>query len=149
MQLVQQRRADPGLEAKRDRLAELPREIERLVALAARVDGVDEIAARLAALKLERERLGADVRAVAAEIDPEALRSSLERRLGELGESLRGDPERARRALAELLRGDRLRVGPDAERGFRVEGTAWLGLETERRGPLGPPTYQAGSGGGI
>ena len=46
----------------------------------------------LAALKLERERLGADVRAVTSEIDPETLRSSLERRLGQLGEALRSNP---------------------------------------------------------
>ena len=33
-----------------------------------------------------------------------------------------GAPENARRAFAALLGDRRMRVGPDAERGFRVEG---------------------------
>jgi len=147
--LVQQRRADPGLGAKQARLAELPQEIERLVALAMRVEGLDEIAAHLAALKAERARLVADLRAMEAEVDPEALRPMLAEQLSELGAALGADPERARRALVELLRGERLRVGADPERGFHVEGTAWLSvdLKMERPGSQAPRTHSVGSGG--
>jgi hypothetical protein len=149
VQLVRQRRADPGLDVKRARLAELPAEIRRLVALATRVDGLEEIAERLAALKRERDRLEADLRAVErAALDLEALRAALAEWLRALDDALGADPERARRALQELFRGERLRVGPDSERGFRVEGTAWLALGA-LPGPLGPREHQAGSGGAL
>jgi len=49
-----ERRQGNGLGAKRARAAEVTREIERLVALAARVDGVEELAGRLEALKREQ-----------------------------------------------------------------------------------------------
>jgi hypothetical protein len=63
----------------------------------------------------------------------------LERRLGTRRTALSGrHPELAHRALRELLRGERLRVGPDAERGFRVEGTAWLSVPLEERGARNP-----------
>src|SRR5262249_62074671 len=39
----------------------------------------------------------------------------------------------ARRALRELFRDERLSVGPDPERGFRVEGTAWLSVALKER----------------
>ncbi len=147
LQLVRQRRADPGLEAKRARLAELPGEIARLVDLATRVDGLEEIADRLSALKRERDRLAADLRAVErAALDLEVLRTALAERLRALDDAHGADPERARRSLQELFRGEGLRVGPDPERGFRVEGTAWLALGA-LPGPLGPREHQAGSGG--
>jgi hypothetical protein len=60
---------------------EQSREIGRLVALAARVDGVEELAQHLGSASVSAWR-------------------------------------------RDLLRDERLRVGPDAERGFKIEGTA-------------------------
>ena len=55
----------------------------------------------------------------------------LERRLRDLRTALPGrHSDLARRALRELLRDERLRVGPDPERGFRVEGTLSVALES-------------------
>jgi hypothetical protein len=134
LELVRERRDGNGLHAKRARAAEVTREIERLVALAARVDGVEELAGRLEALKREREALAAALRAAAVDVDVAALRPVLERRLADLATALSGrHPDLARRALRELLRGDRLSIGPDPERGFRVEGTAWLSVGLESR----------------
>jgi hypothetical protein len=139
LQLVRERRNGKGLGAKRTRVAEVTREIERLVALAARVDGIEELAVQLEALKREREHLGAALRAAEVHVDVEALRPALERRLEGLGSALSGrHPDLARRALQELLRDDRLRVGPDPERGFRIEGTAWLSVALERRTARNP-----------
>jgi hypothetical protein len=132
LELVRERRDGNGVAAKRARAAEVTREIERLVALAARVDGLEEIAGRLEALKREREALAAALRAAELDVDVESLRPVLERRLADLGTALAGrHPELARRALRELLREERLRVGPDPDRGFRIEGTAWLSVSLE------------------
>jgi hypothetical protein len=88
------------LQVKRARLAEIGPEIERLVALAAQLDGLDEIALKLSALKRERSALAALRAAELGKVDPEALRA--------------------------LLRGERMRVGPDPEQGYAIRGTAWL-----------------------
>jgi hypothetical protein len=102
--------------------------------MATQVDeGLIEIAGRLKVLAREREALNAALRASEIELDVDNLRPLIEYRLADLRTALSGEhPERSHQALRELLRGERLRVGPDPERGFRVEGTAWfsVGLET-------------------
>jgi hypothetical protein len=134
VEIVRERRVQSEVQTKRTRLAEVGREIERLVDLAARVEGIEEIAARLEVLRRERQALGSAIRAAEVEVDVETLRPEIERRLGDLGTALSASPAEGRRALRELLRGERLRVGPDAERGFRVAGTAWLSVPREREG---------------
>ncbi len=114
--------------AQLERLAELGREAGRLVELAARVDGVDEVAERLAALKRERAQLEAQLAQGSIRVDLERLRPEIERRVLDLRGSLERDLGAARDVLGSLLRGDRLRVGPDADRGYRVTGKAWLPL---------------------
>jgi hypothetical protein len=49
-----------------------------------------------------------------------------------------GAPERARAALSGLLAGRRMRVGPDPERGFRVEGVFHWPLDLEARAARAP-----------
>ena len=105
--IVRERRDQTAFPAKRARLGEVSREIGRLVALAVRVDGVDELAEHLAALK--REHLAAEFRAAEAERDLEALRQEIARRLADLGAALEATPDLGRRALRDLLRNERLR----------------------------------------
>jgi hypothetical protein len=57
----------------------------------------------------------------------------MERALRDLGASLAAGPEHARLALRDLFRDDRLRVGPDPEHGFRIEGTAWISVGLKER----------------
>jgi len=56
-------------------------------------------------------------------------------RVEEMRSAFEGEPEAARDALRALLRTRRLRVGPDPDRGFRVEGVFVLPLEA--RAPWG------------
>ena len=67
-----------------------------------------------------------------------ALRGPIESRLRELRTWLADSPEQGRRALSALLAGERLRVYPDAERRFRVEGSIRLGLELDQAQASGP-----------
>jgi hypothetical protein len=69
--------------------------------------------------------------------------------LAQIETALAGEPETTRRGLDALLAGRRLRVLPDAERGFRVEGALRLRLEAGNPpGASSPPAgCQEGSGG--
>jgi hypothetical protein len=134
------------LVSQRERLSEASREIERLVELAIRVDGLDEIAVRLKALKAEREQLASAVRAAEGGFQEKALRTDVERRLADLGAVLEASPEAGRRSLQALFRDERLRVGPDPDRSFRVEGTGasasiW---RAKTPGDLRPPGVHRG-----
>ena len=48
----------------------------------------------------------------------------------DLRAGLGGSPERGRGILRALLGGERIRVAPDSERDFRLEGTFCLEVET-------------------
>ena len=134
-------------DAERRRLRELDTEVRNLIDLAARVGALDEAAARIRELQREREILSARLSSTAVP-DPEELRRPLERALADLGSALRASPDQAREALRQLLAGRRLRVGPDCQRSFRVEGL----LRLEMRMPPDSPSEgirYGGSGGGI
>ena len=111
----------------RERLGAVGPEIARLVDLAQHVGGnLPEIAGRIRALKAERTALETRVRELELEVlDVEALRPRIEARLSDLRRHLAED---GRDALRALFRGERLRVGPDPDRGYRVDGRAWLRL---------------------
>jgi hypothetical protein len=63
-------------------------------------------------------------------LDRAALRRLIEPRVVEMRSAFLGSPERARSAFRALLGDRRMRVGPDPERRFRVEGIFELALET-------------------
>ena len=135
-------------DAERRRLRELDTEVRNLIDLAARVGDLDEAAARIRELQRERETLRRRLRRSEPQIDVDELRAPIERAVRDLGAWLTGTPEQGRAALAALLGDRRLRVGPDAERGFRVEGL----LRLEMRMPPDLPSEgirYGGSGGGI
>ena len=75
----------------------------------------------------------ARIRAAEIDIDANALRPVVEQHLQDLGAAL-STSEHGRRALRALFRDERLRVGPDADRGFRIEGTAWLSVALDAKG---------------
>src|SRR5215472_9585971 len=106
---------------ERARLSGLDLQIQNLVALAANLGSVDEVADRIRILKAERAVLRSRLAYVAI---PEAqdLKAALETALQELEVSFGGSPDRAREALRRLLPCRRLSVGPDPERGFLVRG---------------------------
>src|SRR5271167_5099293 len=59
-------------------------------------------------------------------------RRAVETRVRGLLETVdRGDPDQSRTALRLLLGGRRLRVGADAERGFRVDGLLEIEVEID------------------
>ena len=64
-------------------------------------------------------------------LDAESLRPQIEQRVCEMRAALEGAPDERRAALKAFLGGDRLRVLPDAERGFRVEGLLRVRLKAE------------------
>lgn len=80
------------LPASRDRLAQLDTEIGKLVDLAARVEGIEEIARKLRDLQAERRRLDRGSAAAAAAFDPAEVRASLARGARDLEGVLAGDP---------------------------------------------------------
>jgi len=61
--------------------------------------------------------------------DPVALRLVIEAALREMHTALEGDDTARRDTLRALLGPDRLRVYPDAEKGFRLEGALRVRLE--------------------
>lgn len=111
------------------------------------------VVARLRQRRGERDRLLTFLaEAGAPAFDVEAQRPIVEARVLEVREVLLGAPDQRRPALAALLGpGGRLRVGPDAVRGFRVEGACHVALDTRQaREPEALRACRAiGSGGGI
>lgn len=83
-------------------------------------------------------------------VDRAALRALIIDTVREINEALAGDVERARGVLRALLGDRRLRVGPDPERGFRMDGMLELTLEGQpARGSRRRAGRVGGSGGGI
>jgi hypothetical protein len=112
----------------RARLAEIGEELATLRRLAER-GRARQVAMLVADLERERaERLATSPRA-ALGIDLAALRPIIEARVLEMRTALAGDPEERRTAFRELLGDRRMRVLPDEDRRFRVEGIFELGLE--------------------
>ena len=121
--------------AERARLAELDEELSALRRLAERGRRV-EVAPLIRELEAERGRLTSPRRGIAARVDLEAIRPRIEDLVLEMREAFAGAPEERRRAFRALLGDRRMRVLPDDERRFRVEGLFELPLETADARPL-------------
>ena len=139
-------RAGRDRSVERARLREVDSQIQNLIALAANLGSVDEVADRIRPLKAERGVLRSRL-ACAAIPEPEDLRAALETALGQLEVAFGGSPDRAREALRRLLPHRRLSVGPDQERGFLVRGLLRLEFRT-------PPEFSSegvryGGSGGV
>jgi len=144
-------RDDP--EKLRERLAQIDAARERM--LDAIEDGsvdMEDVKRRLARLRTEEADVRSRLLELEAEpLDAESLRPQIEQRICEMRAALEGAADERRAALKAFLGDDRLRVLPDAERGFRVEGLLRVRLEAGparelerlRAGRIG------GSGGGA
>jgi hypothetical protein len=127
--LVARAAADPKkLKGELDRL-----QVERDPGLDAYMKGIGdpaELEARLkASLERKRELQRRLAEAEASHPDLELLRPTIEAAIRDLRGALAGDTEARRDALRALLGAERLRVYPDAEKGFRLEGAVRLRLE--------------------
>lgn len=144
--------ASDGAENARARLPEVEREIANVTRFAAKTGRVDEAADLYAELSAERDALRAQLATVPALPDSHALRLAAEEWVGEMRSTLLGDPDQRRAAFAGLLGTGRIRVAPDAERGFRVDAVLRVALETRQArdhdGDL-RACRSFGSGGGI
>ena len=83
-------------------------------------------------------------------MDLDQLRPVIKARVVEMRAAFEGSPDDCRAAFRVLLGDRKMRVFPDAERRFRVEGMLELALETADA-RAGEPRASAfpGSGGGI
>jgi hypothetical protein len=110
-------------------LEEIEGEVATLRRLAARGMG-DRVASLVADLEAERQRLAEPPQLAEDDLDPSVLRALVEARVRDLRGAFEGAPEECRAALRALLGGRRMRVLPDPEQRFRVEGLFELSLET-------------------
>jgi site-specific DNA recombinase len=109
-------------EADRRRLAEIVTESENATRLAVKTGSIDAVATILGELGRERDEIEQRLAAAPIALDLEYVRSRAEAMVREIRQSTdQGDVETRQRALRSLIE-DRLRVSPDAARGFRVEG---------------------------
>jgi hypothetical protein len=129
LDLAHARDSDTASSDDSERLIQVETEIEHLVRLVARLGHPDAHERVLADLERERETLRRRLRRSDPQIDVEELRGPIERTVRDLGAWLTGTPAQGRAALEALLGERRLRVGPDAERGFRIDGELELALE--------------------
>ena len=121
------------------RLAEVNTELRNLIRLAAKLGDLDEHAQLVAELRAERaaiERRLARSPSEEPAFDPDELVALAEEGFADLRATLQGSPVHARAALGSLLGDRRMRVGPDSERGFRVEGLFEWSPEVRVPGPL-------------
>ncbi len=129
LDLAHVRDSDTASSDDRERLTQVETEIEHLVRLVARLGHLDAHERVLADLERERGTLQRRLRRSEPQIDVEELRGPIEKTVRDLGAWLTGTPEQGRAPLEALLGDRRLRVGPDAERGFRIDGELELALE--------------------
>ena len=129
LDLARVRTAEGPSSADRERLAEVETQIEHLVRLAAQLGHLDAHGRVLGELERERQELRQRLLRSSPALDLEALRDPIEKTLNDLGAWLTGTPEQGRAALRALLGDRRLRVGPDTERGFRIDGELEVTLE--------------------
>lgn len=113
------RKRDPGVDRKS--VAEVERELQRLVVLASKAGDLDAIAAQISALEAERTRIKARLAARPAIPDMDRLREAAEGWVRELRTTLEGHDGELE-ALGSIIVGRRLWVGADPKRGFRIEG---------------------------
>jgi len=150
--IVRERRRGLDPSAIKARLEEIERELANLRRFAAKTGRIDEAADLHGELDAERRRLHAQLERQPAEPDRDSLRALLAERAAQFQEQLAASPERGRAVLRALFEGRRMRVSPDPERGYRVEGEFGLSLELpETRIARGYEAHRAirllGSGG--
>jgi len=138
LELVQEGLTPRDSAADRKRLDEIDVELANLARFAARTGRVDEAADLFGELEQERNGIVARLEATGPEVDLQTLRPLILRQIVEMRSAFDTEPQTAREALRILLGPRRLQVGPDPDRGFRVEGLFVLPLET--RAPWGHGT---------
>lgn len=110
-------------EGDRGRLAALDAEIENATRLAVRTGQVEGVVRVLAELEADRRallgRIAGPRPAFPSAVD---LRRRVERWAADARAAFEGSPEDCRAGFLGLLGGRRMRIGPDPERVFRVEG---------------------------
>jgi len=111
------------------RLAEIEEELALLHRVAGRTGREWQVRALVAELEAERQRLTAKPAAARSEIDLEAWRPTIEARVLEMRAAFEGSADARLDAFRALLGDRRMRVFPDPERRFRVEGLFELSLE--------------------
>jgi hypothetical protein len=118
----------------RARLEEIDEELATLRRVAERTGHAERVADLLAELLAERAALTAQAPRAPLDLDVETLRPLVEARVRDLRGAFEAEPEHGRAALRALLAGRRMRVGADAELGFRVEGVFEIDLGGETPG---------------
>jgi hypothetical protein len=125
----------PRRAAANPRLPEIDEELAVLTRLAE--DPKREAAVAELIEGLEKER--AELLASRAESEPDPIRVDLDRlwevaeaRIRDLRTGLLAGGDKTRAALRSLFGGEPLRVAPDPERKFRVDGCLWLSLAQEK-----------------
>lgn len=143
------RDADPARD--RARLRDLQTQKLNMVQALKLAPNVAELAVELKRVQEEEDTVRARVQAARARYDEERLEGVLLAQVRQLRQLLEGSPDETRAVLRLLLGDDRLRVRPDPDRGFAVEGLARLTLNTRNaRAPGGTRALlEDGSGGGI
>jgi len=127
-------------EPDRHRLAQIERELENLVRLAAKLGDLDAHTVVLEELRQERDEILRRLRAAPAspliDFDPDSLRSAVEASVEDLRRPLAGPPDKMRTALRALMGDRRMVVWQDSEKGYRVEGVTGLALEKKTPRPV-------------
>lgn len=112
------------------RLKEIERQRANFAGLTAMSGPVEAVARMCGDLERERVMLGKKLPGQMVVMDFPAMRRAIEARVRGLLETLqRGAPAQSRTVLRSLLGDRRLRVGADAERGFRVDGLLEVEIE--------------------
>jgi hypothetical protein len=108
----------------RARLAGVEAELENLVRLAARLGNLGAYERVVEELRQEQRAIEQRLHcgATPIEVSPHRLQELVAERELDLRRAFEGEPEGVRAALRELLGQRRMCVGPDPERGSRVEG---------------------------
>ena len=122
-------------DADEGRLAELERQSENLIRLAAEVGHLSVHTKVLAELEREAQQIRSRL-AVQRPLDRDVARARAEALVAALRELLNGPADEVRHAIGKLLGGERIAVQADPEAGFRISGTAVLDLEAKTPSPL-------------
>ena len=115
-----------------DRINEIEAELDNLVGQIGKLGHLEAFSRAIDRLELEKIEINDRIRSEPTRIEysPKRIRKLVTDRVDDLKTTFAGDPTGIRDALKELLRGRRMSVGPDPERGFRVEGLFEWPLET-------------------
>jgi hypothetical protein len=138
LEIIEDRLADSGpVEADRKRLVEIEGELENLIGMAAKLGDLAEYARVIERLCAEKREvmLRLQSREPPPQVSPRALKARITEWVADLRAVFDRKQEDMRAALEELLAGSRLKVWPDAERGFRVEGMLELRPKTKAARP--------------